>query len=95
MFPILLLVKHSALSLDIYLHISRGQLSIDGFCLAHFVAEAVLDAVVLVKKILLRKKGSKMKERMKEEGIAEKGDCGPPTQKVFFCDFVGLEPSGT
>ena len=41
-----------------------------------------------------RKKGSKTKKRMKEEEI-EKGDCGPPTRKVFFCDFVGLEPSGT
>ena len=30
---------------------------------------------------------------MKEEEI-EKGDCGPPTRKVFFWDFVGLEPSG-
>ena len=46
---------------------------------------------------VLRKKGSKTvtKERMKEEEI-EKGDCRPPTRKVFFfCDFVGLEPSGT
>ena len=41
-----------------------------------------------------RKKGSKTKERMKEEEI-EKGDCGPPTRIVFFWDFVGLEPSGT
>ena len=32
---------------------------------------------------VLRKKGSKTKERMKEEEI-EKGDCGPPTRKVFF-----------
>ena len=32
---------------------------------------------------VLRKKGSKMKERMKEEEI-EKGACGPPTRKVFF-----------
>ena len=31
---------------------------------------------------------------MKEEEV-EKGDCGPPTRKVFFWDFVGLEPSGT
>ena len=31
---------------------------------------------------------------MKDEEI-EKGDCGPPTRKVFFfLDFVGLEPSG-
>ena len=45
---------------------------------------------------VLRKKGSKTKERMKEEEI-EKGDCGPPTRKVFFFGFgfVGLEPSGT
>ena len=44
---------------------------------------------------VLRKKGSKTKKRMKEEEI-EKGDCGPPTPKVFFFwDFVGLEPSGT
>ena len=40
------------------------------------------------------KEGGKTKERMKEEEI-EKGDCGPPTRKVFFWDFVGLEPSGT
>ena len=32
---------------------------------------------------VLRKKGSKTKERMKEEEI-EKGDCGPSTRKVFF-----------
>ena len=32
---------------------------------------------------VLRKKGSKTKERMKEEEI-EKDDCGPPTRKVFF-----------
>ena len=32
---------------------------------------------------VLRKKGSKAKEKMKEEEI-EKGDCGPPTRKVFF-----------
>ena len=31
---------------------------------------------------------------MKEEEI-EKGDCGPPTWKVFSCGFVRLEPSGT
>ena len=43
---------------------------------------------------VLRKKGSGTKERMKEEEI-EKGDCGPPTRKVFFWDFVGLEPNGT
>ena len=35
---------------------------------------------------VLRKKGSKTKERMKEEEI-EKGDCGPPTRKVFFFFF--------
>ena len=43
--------------------------------------------IAVVRKILfifvLRKKGSKTKERMKEEEI-EKGDCGPPTRKVFF-----------
>ena len=33
--------------------------------------------------LVLRKKGSKTKKRMKEEEI-EKGDCGPPTRKVFF-----------
>ena len=43
---------------------------------------------------VLRKNGSKMKNRMKEEEI-EKGDCGLPTLKYFFWDFVGLEPSGT
>ena len=32
---------------------------------------------------VLRKKGSKTEERMKEEET-EKGDCGPPTRKVFF-----------
>ena len=32
---------------------------------------------------VLRKKGSKTKEIMKGEEI-EKGDCGPPTRKVFF-----------
>ena len=42
----------------------------------------------------IEKKGSKTKKRMKEEE-KEKGDCGPPTRKVFFSDFVGLEPSGT
>ena len=32
---------------------------------------------------------------MKKEEI-EKGDCGPPTQKVFiFWDFVGLKLSST
>ena len=31
----------------------------------------------------LRKKGGKAKKRMQEEEI-EKGDCGPPTWKVFF-----------
>ena len=40
---------------------------------------------------VLRRKGSERKKRMKEEEI-ERGDCGPPTPKVFFCDFVGLEP---
>ena len=43
---------------------------------------------------VLTKKGRKTKKRKKEEEI-EKRDCGPPTWKVFFCDFVGLEPSGT
>ena len=35
---------------------------------------------------VLRKKGSKMKKRMKEE-VVEKGDCGPPTRSLFlrFC----------
>ena len=42
---------------------------------------------------VLRKKGSKTKERMKEEEI-EKGDCGPPTRKVYFFGFVGLELGG-
>ena len=43
--------------------------------------------------LVLRKKGSKTKKRMKEEEI-EKGDCGPPTRTVFsFWDFVGLEPT--
>ena len=32
---------------------------------------------------VLRKIGNKTKKRMKEEEI-EKGDCGPPTRKVFF-----------
>ena len=32
---------------------------------------------------VLRKKGNKTKERMKEEEI-EKGDCGPTTRKFFF-----------
>ena len=32
---------------------------------------------------VLRKKGSETKNRMKEEEI-EKGNCGPPTRKVFF-----------
>ena len=43
---------------------------------------------------VLRKKGSKTKERM-TEGEIEKGDCGLPTRKVFFFEVVGLEPSGT
>ena len=34
----------------------------------------------------IEKKGSKTKERMKEEEI-EKGDCGPPTRKVFCLKF--------
>ena len=29
---------------------------------------------------------------MKDKEI-EKGDCGPPTRKVFFWDFVGLNLS--
>ena len=33
--------------------------------------------------LFLRKKGSQTKKRMREEEI-EKGDCGPPTRKVFF-----------
>ena len=36
---------------------------------------------------VLRKKGSETKERMKEEEI-EKGDCGPPTRKVFFFEIL-------
>ena len=36
---------------------------------------------------VLRKEGSKMKKRMKEEEI-EKGDCGPPTWKVFFFEIL-------
>ena len=40
---------------------------------------------------VLRKKGSKTKERMNEEEI-EKGDCGRQPE-VFFWDFVELEPS--
>ena len=36
---------------------------------------------------VLRKKGSKTKKRMKEEEI-EKGDCGPPTPKVFFFEIL-------
>ena len=43
---------------------------------------------------VLRKKGRKTKKRIKEEEI-EKGDCGPPTRKINFGDFGGLEPSGT
>ena len=42
---------------------------------------------------VLRKKESKMKKIMKEEGL-EKGECGPPARKVFF-ETVGLEPSDT
>ena len=37
--------------------------------------------------VVLRKKGSKTKKRMKEEEI-EKGNCGPPTRKVFFVFVV-------
>ena len=33
--------------------------------------------------LFLWKKGSKTEKRMEEEEI-EKGDCGPPTRKVFF-----------
>ena len=44
---------------------------------------------------VLRKKESKTKKRMKEEG-EEKGDCGPPTRSLFFFwNFVGLEPGST
>ena len=50
--------------------------------------------VTVVKFLFLRKKGSKKKKRINEERI-EKGDCGPPTRKDCFRDFVGLEPSGT
>ena len=35
---------------------------------------------------VLRKKGSKTKERMKEDEI-EKGDCGPPTRSLFFLRY--------
>ena len=42
---------------------------------------------------VLRKKGSKTKERMKEEEIG-KALAGRHPEKSFF-DFVGLEPSGT
>ena len=45
------------------------------------VAEDGLFLLVFI--FVLRKKGSKTEERMKEEEI-EKGDCGPPTRKVFF-----------
>ena len=42
---------------------------------------------------VVRKKGSKTKDRMKEEET-EKGDCGPPTRKAFFFFTVGhLSPS--
>ena len=44
--------------------------------------------------IVLRKKGSKTKERMKEEEI-EKGDCGPPTRSLFFVRFLRTWTSGT
>ena len=64
---------------------------------AVYVADLVscyhIDHIVTFDSIfVLRKKGSKMKKRMKEEEI-EKGDCGrgPPTRKVCFWDFVGLE----
>ena len=36
---------------------------------------------------VLRKKGSKTKERMKEEET-EKGDCGSPTRKIFFFEIL-------
>ena len=36
------------------------------------------------------KKGSKAKKRMKEEKI-EKGDCGPPTPKVFFFEILSFD----
>ena len=49
-------------------------------------------SIVLI--LVLRKKGSKMKKRMKEEEI-EKGDCQPTTRKVIFFRFFELEPSGT
>ena len=42
---------------------------------------------------VLRKKGSKTKERMKEEEI-EKAIAGRQPEKSFF-GFVGVEPSGT
>ena len=55
----------------------------------------VLDLDLKIKFIfVLRRKGSRTKERMKEEE-KEKGDCGPPTRKDFFWDFVRLEQSGT
>ena len=46
-----------------------------------------LDSQIMSLIFVLRKKGSKTKERMKEEEI-EKGDCGPPTRKVFFFFLV-------
>ena len=48
-----------------------------------FEFPSVLSSAISVLHFVLRKKGSKTKERMKEEEI-EKGDCGPPTRKVFF-----------
>ena len=50
------------------------------------VSQKAIKSVILTSHtfiFVLRKKGSKTKERMKEEEI-EKGDCGPPTRKVFF-----------
>ena len=61
---------------------------------ASYWADRVSSSLCTRFNFVLRKKGSKTKKRMKEEEI-EKGYCGPPTRKVFFWDFVGLEPSGT
>ena len=49
------------------------------YCSCHIVPDCFHRFFIFV----LRKKGSKTKRRMKEEEI-EKGDCGPPTRKVFF-----------
>ena len=57
----------------------------------HFYFGADLISVISVQAFfifVLRKKGSETKERMKEEEI-EKGDCGPPTRKVFFWGWSG------